>query len=270
MDREQQSEEPTLAALTSFALELGQRARKETLTRFRQSSTVDDKSAGGAFDPVTDADRAAEQSMRQTIAERFPTHGISGEEWPDHVGSSGFLWSLDPIDGTRSFICGLPTWTTLIALIDDGAPILGLVDVPCLDETYVGTRGEAWVIHQGQRSPLRTSGCTRLDEARLSTTDPDMFGGSAADAFQLLRSATRTVRYGHDAYAYARLAAGTIDLVVESGLKPYDYNALVPLVRGAGGTIADWQGTQEYGGGNIIAAATAELFEQARAYFAAA
>lgn len=267
MDLEFASENPMLAALASFALELGRQARTETLARFRQVNIVDDKATDGIFDPVTEADRAAERAMRQLVLERFPTNGIIGEEWPDHAGSSDYVWSLDPIDGTRSFICGLPTWTTLVALLEAGAPVLGLVDAPCLDEIYIGFERQAWMCRNGEPTRLTTSGCTRLSDARLSTTDPALFEPNAVAAFDRLRRQVRTVRYGHDAYAYATLAAGGLDLVVESGLKPHDYNALIPLVSAAGGAIGDWRGAQEYAGGNIIAASTRELFDQALDYF---
>lgn len=258
-----------LADLASFALELGQRARAETVARFRKACSVDDKGAEGAFDPVTEADRAGENAIRQLIAERFPDHGISGEEWPDRAGSGDYVWSLDPIDGTRSFICGLPTWTTLIGLLHRGRPIVGVVDAPALDETYVGCDGHAWVIRENQLRPLHASHCTRLAEARISTTDPFvMFDAASAAIFNRIRSAAPVARYSQDAYAYARLAAGTLDLVIESGLKPYDYNALIPLVCGAGGAIGDWRGGQDYAGGKIIAASTPALFEEAVAYFA--
>lgn len=266
MDPEIGNEETSLVELIAFAVQLSQCARQETLGRFGRTNRVDDKGIGGVFDPVTDADRAAEQALRGVIAQNFPDHAVAGEEWPDEAGSSDYLWSLDPIDGTRSFICGLPTWTTLIALMKGQHHLLGVVDVPCLNETYVGTSKEAWLLQDGERIELRASGCTRLVEARLSTTDPAMFEESAPIAFDRLRREVRTTRYGHDAYAYARLAAGTIDLVVESGLKPHDYNALIPLVTGSGGVIADWEGEQDYAGGNVIAAATQELFVEARAY----
>jgi myo-inositol-1(or 4)-monophosphatase len=261
--------DPELAELASFAEELGQRARAETLVRFRRGGQVADKATGGLFDPVTEADRAAERAMRQLINERFPTHGISGEEWPDQPGSSNYSWSLDPIDGTRSFICGLPTWTTLIALLDAGVPAVGYVDAPALDEAYVGFEGYAVMVQRGERTRIQASGCRSLAEARVSTTDPALFDAEAGKAFERLRHKARTVRYGHDGYAYARLAAGTLDLVVEAGLRPYDYNALIPLVRAAGGVAGDWRGGQEYAGGKIIAAATQELFDEALGYFEA-
>jgi histidinol phosphatase-like enzyme (inositol monophosphatase family) len=269
MDRDFRSENPALDDMASFALELARRARAETLWRFRNDTDVDDKATDGIFDPVTEADRAAEQAMRQLIRERFPDHGITGEEWPDHAGSSGHVWSLDPVDGTRSFICGLPTWTTLVALLERGAPVLGLVDAPSLDEIYVGNTAGAWLLRGGESSEIRASDCDRLKEARLSTTDPALFDRAGADAFYRLRQQARTIRYGHDAYAYARLAAGSLDLVVESGLKPHDYNPLIPLVSAAGGTIGDWRGGQDYAGGRIIAASTRELFDEAVGYFEA-
>jgi myo-inositol-1(or 4)-monophosphatase len=263
------SKNPLLAELASFALEVGQRARTETIARFRREYSLEDKATGGLFDPVTDADRAAEQAMRQLIRERFPAHSITGEELPDHTGTSRYLWSLDPIDGTRSYICGLPTWTTLVALLDEDVPVLGLVDAPSLDEIYVGFEGRSCLLSAGERSDIRTSGCARLAEARLSTTDPALFEADAAEAFDRLRQQVMTVRYGHDAYAYARLAAGSLDLVVESGLKAHDYNALIPLVSAAGGTIGDWHGGQDYIAGKVIAASTRQLFDEALSYFEA-
>jgi myo-inositol-1(or 4)-monophosphatase len=201
--------------------------------------------------------------MRSLIEGRFPQHGISGEEFDERVATSSYSWSLDPIDGTRSFMCGLPTWVTLIALLSDGEPVLGLVDAPCLDELYVGTASRTSMNRAGSTATLRTSGCSRLADARLSSTDPYLFQSAAAAAFKELTNASRTVRFGHDGYAFARLAAGTLDLVVECGLKPHDYNALIPVVRGAGGMIGDWLGEADFAAGNVIAAATPELYEAA-------
>lgn len=263
------SQDPMLAELASFALELGRQARAQTIARFRQCNKVEDKATDGIFDPVTEADRAAERAMRELISERFPSHGITGEEWPDQPGSVDLVWSLDPIDGTRSFICGLPTWTTLVAFLKGGTPLLGLVDAPCLDEIYIGFDGQAWMSRNDEPTQIRSSGCTRLSDARLSTTDPALFEPFALEAFDRLRRKARTVRYGHDAYAYATLAAGTLDLVVECGLKPHDYNPLIPLVTAAGGKIGDWRGGQDYAGGKVIAASTCELFDEAASYFEA-
>ena len=244
----------------AFAQKLAKAARHETLARFAQGCAVENKAGDGAFDPVTEADRAAETAMRELIARHFPDHGIQGEEFGDRVAKSRYSWSLDPIDGTRSFVCGLPSWVTLIALLDDGEPVAGLIDNPCLDETYVGEAGQAFVQAGNVKTAIKTSGCRLLNEARLSTTDPYLFEGDARENFEQLRSSARTVRWGYDGYAYARLAAGTLDLVVECGLKPHDYNALIPVVRGAGGAFGDWRGGTDFAQGNVIAAASPELY----------
>jgi myo-inositol-1(or 4)-monophosphatase len=251
-----------LAAMALFAHELADAARRQTLPLWASGCAADDKGGAGGFDPVTAADRGAEQAMRALIEARFPDHGIFGEEYADRPASGRYSWSLDPVDGTRSFICRLPTWVTLIALLDDGAPVLGLIDAPCLDERYVGF-GPGSVRAGGEESPLATSGCTRLDEARLSTTDPYMFEGARKQGWERVRGRVRTTRYGHDGYGYARLAAGSLDLVIETGLKPHDYNALIPVVRSAGGAIGDWEGGEDFSAGHIVAAATPELYEAA-------
>ena len=248
------------AELIAFAQELAAAARAETLPRWRECCAAEDK-GGGSFDPVTEADREAERVMREMIHARFPDHGVSGEEGGDEPGSGRWSWSLDPVDGTRSFMCRLPTWTTLIALLDEGSPVLGVIDAPVLDETYVGHSGEAWMIGGGQRTPLRTSGCTPLSEARLSTTDPFLFDNPVG--FERVRRAARVARYGHDAYGYARVAGGSIDLVIESGLKPHDYNSLIPVIAGAGGHIGDWRGGSDFSLGSVVAAATRELYNEA-------
>lgn len=247
--------------LASFALELALAARKETLSR---SKTVraDDKGENDVFDPVTDADRAAETAIRELIENRFPEHGIRGEEFPAKRSASEFEWSIDPIDGTRSYMCGLPTWTTLVALLEGGEPLLGVVDAPALDETYIGLGDQATLSSRGAEVRIRTSGCTRMDEARFSTTDPFLLWPSDGTLQRVLQ-AVRVSRFGHDGYAYARIAAGSIDLVIESGLKPYDYNAHIPVIRAAGGHIGDWRGGNDFAAGNVIAAASRELYDAA-------
>lgn len=253
---------PSLDELASMAQELALASRRETLRLAPSERHAQDKGSAGAYDPVTEADRAAEATIRKIIARRFPDHGIAGEEFPHKPGQSRFDWSIDPIDGTRSYICGLPNWTTLIAVLDAGEPVIGLIDAPCLDETYVGKGTEALIIRSGERSSIATSGCRRIAEARFSTTDPFLFG-TATDALQRVLDAVRVTRYGHDAYAYALVASGSIDLVIETGLKPHDYNALIPLVRAAGGHFGDWFGGNEFALGNVIAAASRELYDEA-------
>lgn len=246
----------------AFASRLADAARAVTLAAAELE--VEDKSGGGIFDPVTAADREAELAMRRLIEAEFPDHGIAGEEHAERPGTCAYRWSLDPIDGTRSFICGLPSWTTLIALLEDGEPILGLIDAPRLEERYLGDGKHAWL----NGEPIRAGACCSLGEARLSTTDPFLFGAEEGARFQRLREAARVTRYGLDAYGYARLAAGQIDLVAESGLKPHDWHALVPVIRGAGGVIGNWQGGADLSAGQILAAATPELFEEAVAALA--
>ena len=252
-----------LLIFKSFAQELADAARGETLRPWALGIAADDKSGGAAFDPVTEADREAERAMRELIEVRFPDHGIAGEEFADKEAAGPYLWSLDPIDGTRSFICGMPTWVTLIALLDGGEPSLGLIDVPRLGERYVGDCQAASLITADSETRLSSSGCERLEDARFSTTDPFLFEGAEADPFAELQKRVRTTRYGHDGYAYARLAAGSIDLVVESGLKSHDYNALIPVVRGSGGVIGNWSGGDDFAAGQIVAAATPRLFDEA-------
>jgi len=248
----------------AFARSLAEAARAETLPGCAAGlAGVENKLAEG-FDPVTEYDRNSEKAMRRLIESRFPDHGISGEELPDRPAASQWSWSLDPIDGTRAYVCGLPSWTTLIALLDDGEPVLGLVDVPRLDQLYLGHSGGARMFGDGGgERRLATSACRRIEEARLSTTDPYLFEGAEAEGFERLRRATRLTRYGLDAYAYALVAAGSLDIVAESGLKPHDYNALVPLVRAAGGAVSNWSGGTDLAAGQILACANEALLEAA-------
>jgi len=246
-----------------FARALADAARLVTLPAAVLSQAPEDKNAGGAFDPVTAADRGAERAIRALIEANYPDHGIAGEEYGTVRAEADLLWSLDPIDGTRSFICGLPSWTTLIALLRGGAPVVGLIDAPMVDELYLGHDGGARLIRGSRETRLAASACTRLGEARLATTDPYLFEGAEAEGFERLRRGSRVARYGQDAYAYARLAAGGIDLVAENSLKPHDYNALIPVVRGAGGMIGNWRGEDDFSAGQVLAAATPELFEEA-------
>lgn len=249
-------------AFAEFAHRLADAARAETLGRWRDAGAARNKAANGTFDPVTEADTAAEQAMRRLIEAEYPEHGIAGEEMPDRPSKSGWTWSLDPIDGTRSFVCGMPSWVTLVGLLFEGRPVLGLIDAPRMGERYLGFGETAILVDAEGMHPLHSGACTTLGEARLSTTDPYLFKGSESTAFEAIRSTVRTIRYGHDGYAYARLAAGSIDLVVESGLKPYDYNALIPVIRAAGGVVGNWRGEEDLSAGQIVAAATDTLFKE--------
>lgn len=252
-----------LASLTAFAERLCDAARRETLPRFRRRIAVVNKADGRDFDPVTEADRAAEAALAALIADEHPDHGVLGEEHGRRPGTGPYEWALDPIDGTRGFIAGLPLWTTLVALAFAGRPVLGVIDQPYLDERFAGCDGEAWFRHGSVRRPLRVRPCARLTEATVSTTDPGLFDGAEAAAFEQVRRAARLTRYGGDAYAYAMLADGSIDLVIESGLMPYDVRALIPVVEGAGGIVTDWRGNPRPDGGQVIAAGDARAHAEA-------
>lgn len=257
-----------LEDLALFARELADAARRRTLPGCGdRGGAIENKMVQG-FDPVTEADRMAEAAIRTLIEERYPEHGIVGEELPDRPAAGPLHWSLDPIDGTRAFICGLPSWTTLIALVENGEPILGLVDVPRLDELYLGHGRTAVMRTASAERAIASSGCRILSEARLSTTDPFLFAGAEAEGFERLRRSVRLARYGLDGYGYAVLAAGGLDIVAESGLKPHDYEAAVALVRAAGGAVSNWSGGTDLGAGQIVAAATQDLLQQACALLA--
>ncbi len=247
----------------AFAERLADAARAEALPWLESGGVAADKNEGGAFDPVTEADRSAERAMRALIEMEYPDHGIAGEEFGAKPARGPWSWSLDPIDGTRAFICGLPSWTVLIALLRDGAPVLGIIDAPRLDERCVGVGTCGTLVTGGRRTPLQVSGCGEIGQARLTSTDPGLFAGAEAEGFERIRLAARVTRYGLDAYGYARLAAGWIDLVVESGLKPHDYQALIPVVRAAGGVIGNWEGGSDFSRGRLVAAASQALFDEA-------
>lgn len=250
---------PDLDDLAAFAGTLADAAGSAILPHFRQSIAVHDKAGQDDFDPVTEADRAGEAAMRRLIEDRFPDHGIIGEEFDDKPSASGLSWVLDPIDGTRAFICGLPLWGTLIALADGGRPVLGVVDQPYLKERFVGMGDGATL----NGRPLRTRACGDLADAALSTTGIAWFTPAEQAAFLAVEARARLTRYGYDCYAYCMVAHGFLDLVVEAGLQPYDIQALIPIIEGAGGVVTDWTGGDAAGGGQIIAAGDRRVHAQA-------
>ncbi|XP_073124813.1 bifunctional phosphatase IMPL2, chloroplastic [Henckelia pumila] len=207
---------------------------------FRKSFDIVDKED---LSPVTIADQAAEESMVQIIQENFPSHAIYGEEkgWRCKEEVADYVWVLDPIDGTKSFITGKPLFGTLIALLHKGRPILGIIDQPVLRERWIGLSGRKSTLN-GQE--ISTRNCSQLSKAYLYTTSPHLFSGDAEVAFTRVRSKVKVPLYGCDCYAYALLASGYVDLVIESGLKPYDFLPLIPVIEGAGGVITDWKGSQ--------------------------
>lgn len=250
--------------LAAFALELAQKAAAVTLPLFRNGAAIDNKLEDGFFDPVTAADRDAETVIRDAIKAAYPAHGLFGEEHGREEGTSPFTWVLDPIDGTRSFISGVPLWGTLIALNDGLYPRVGLMSQPYLDETYLGTGTEAWLRRRGDTFPLKTRPCPGLSHAILGATDPAIFTpGAEWDAFETVSDTARLRRYGGDCYFYCLLAAGQIDLVIEAALNPYDIQALIPVIEGAGGIITTWEGGDPQEGGRIIAAGDSRVHEEA-------
>ena len=242
-------------------------AAAHTLPRFRTAIAVDNKWTEG-FDPVTEADRQAELAVREVIAARFPEHGLIGEEWDDKATDGRFSWVIDPIDGTRAFISGVPVWGTLVGLLVDGRAVAGLMAQPFTGEVYLSLPGEAHYFRGDQSLPLGTSAITELAGAKLTTTSPDLFlraGRDLSAEWRLISAAALTVRYGLDCYGYCLLAAGHLDLVVEAGLKNVDIAPLIPLIRNAGGVVTTWDGGEAEEGGNIVAAATPQLHAAALA-----
>ncbi len=255
--------ESDIQAALAFADRLAVAASKVTLPHFRTMGPIENKSAE-AFDPVTDADRAAEAVMRALIKEERPEDGILGEEFGETASQNGWTWVLDPIDGTRAYVAGLPVWTTLIALCSaDKTPVIGVIDQPVLGERYFGWPGGAALATTEGCTPLKVSDVDTLRKATIATTDPFIMTPSEQGAWTHLRHTAQITRYGLDAYAYARLAAGTIDLVAESGLAPYDAAALIPVVRGAGGFACNWRGDAAMPGGQLVCAATLGVLEDA-------
>lgn len=241
-----------------FFDEIADAAARETLPRFRAAGSIDNKWASG-FDPVTEADREAERVIRALITARYPEHGILGEEYGDVGLDRDHVWVIDPIDGTRAFISGLPVWGTLVGLYHHGRAVMSMMDQPFTGERFVAGPDGAFLSHNGERHPLRTRTGRTLAQATLMTTSPFLYAGSTERPYRALENAVQLTRYGCDCYAFAMVAAGHIDLCVDSGLKPYDVGGLIALVEQAGGVFTDWQGGRAEFGGNVIAAATPEL-----------
>jgi myo-inositol-1(or 4)-monophosphatase len=230
---------------------------------FRTAIGVEDKSRGGTFDPVTAADRAAELAMRTMIRQQFPTHGIIGEEFGSERTDAEFVWILDPIDGTKSFISGMPAWGTLIALTRLGKPVFGMVHQPFIGERFSGDGTAAAYRGPAGSRVLQVRSCPALEGAVLYTTSPRLMNAADRAAFARVEDVARLSRYGGDCYAYCMLAAGFVDLVIETGLKAYDVAALIPVICGAGGVITTWEGNGAEAGGRIVAAGDRRAHEAA-------
>jgi len=251
-----------------FFMDLAEIAARESLPFFRQPIAVDNKKEA-YFDPVTQADRQTEAALRQFIRLHRPQDSILGEEVGLDKGENDYTWVIDPIDGTRSFICGVPVWGTLVGLLHQTRAIAGMMAQPFTGELfYANETGSFFTRHGGDGcylpvQKLKTRTMTNLEEATLFTTAPAMFDERTRNAFQKLEKCVKLTRFGTDCYAPAMLAAGFVDLVVEAGVQPYDIIALIPIIEQAGGVVTCWDGTPAEKAGNIIAAATPQLHARA-------
>jgi histidinol phosphatase-like enzyme (inositol monophosphatase family) len=261
-----------IKTLTDLACRLADAAGAACMPYFRSMGLgAEDKNSDseGVFDPVTAADRAAEAAIREILGIERPDDGIFGEEEAPTIGTSGLDWVIDPIDGTRAFISGLPTWGVLIALDDGQTGRIGVVDQPHIGERFVGVNGggdrQAWLTHHGKTQPITTRPCPGLASATLYTTTPDMFTPHQWEGYRRVESQVRLARYGVDCYAYALVALGHVDLVIESDLKAYDIAGPMALIQAAGGIVTDWRGGDCRWGGQAIAAGDPAVHAEALA-----
>lgn len=242
---------------------LADHAGEVILPWFRNVDLCAANKSGDDFDPVTQADRAAEQAVRAILETMRPEDGILGEEFGHKPSESGLTWIIDPIDGTRGFLAGTPCWGVLIALADENGPFLGVIDQPYISERFLGGLGQAWVSGPQGRKDLRTGGKSDLQDSVLFTTFPEIGTQAEHDAFKRVSQTVRLTRYGMDCYAYALLAAGHVDLVIEAGLNAYDIAAPIAVIEAAGGIVTDWQGQPFGESGQVVAAANTALHAQA-------
>ena len=249
--------------MLAFAVSVAKEAGRATLPYFRRPIHVENKLSDGSFDPVTEGDRAAENVLRQQIRMRYPAHGIFGEEFGQETGN-GLTWVIDPIDGTRAFMSGMLHWGLLLALFDGQEPILGVVYQPFTDELWFGDGTSALYTHAGETTSLKCRPGISLPEATLGITNPNLIK-SPADRlhFDALERRARLARYGGDCYIFCVLSMGFLDIAIEGGLQAYDVQALIPIVRGAGGVITNWAGGSAALGGNVIACGSQMLHDEA-------
>lgn len=256
----------TRATLVRVAHALADAARPYTLRHFRRDMAVDHK--GGErvrFDPVTEADRAAERAMREILAAERPQDGVLGEEYGHTAGTSGLTWVLDPIDGTRGYISGTPTWGILVAVADASGPLFGLIDQPYIGERFAGGFEIAQLVGPMGERALVTRPPQPLAQATLLSTFPEIGTHAEHRAFHAVAGHVRLTRYGMDCYGYALLAAGQVDLVIEAGLQAYDVHAPIAVITAAGGIVTDWEGEPSHHGGRVLAAANPQIHAEALA-----
>jgi histidinol phosphatase-like enzyme (inositol monophosphatase family) len=245
-----------------FLRRIAAAAAAETLPRFRAEGAVTNKKEAG-FDPVTEADREAERAIKALILKEFPDHGVLGEEHGAENAASRYIWVIDPIDGTRAFISGLPVWGTLVGLTIDGEAVAGLMSQPFTGELFYATDSASHYEGPGGPRILRTRPTTRLADATLFTTTPALYKDGKRTLYDRLEGSVRLARYGTDCYAFAMVAAGHADIVADPGLQPYDIVALIPIIEKAGGVVTTFDGGPAEKGGDVLAAATPELHRAA-------
>lgn len=255
----------TTQSLQECLLQASDAAAAKTMPLFRTKLEIDNK-LGEGFDPVTEADRQAEIAIRDIIHAHFPDHAITGEEQADKAPQNGspYRWIIDPVDGTRAFMSGLPVWGTLIGVTQNDRAIAGLMSQPFTREAYLAIDGKSELVHDNKTTHLRVSDTTQLSTATMFTVTPALFSiPEQRAAFDAVEKKVQLSRYGVDCYAYALLAGGHIDLIIEPSMNTYDIAALVPLIENAGGVVSTWDGNRAEQGGDIIAAATPELRDAA-------
>lgn len=253
----------TVIDFNAFIGRLATASGDTILPFFRTSLGVENKNKSNDLDPVTEADRAAEAVMRRMIKDQFPQHGIVGEEFGAERADAEYVWVLDPIDGTKSFISGMPIWGTLIALMHNGAPAYGMMSQPFVGERFSGDNGAAQYDGPSGKRKLAVRRCASLSEATLFTTSPRLMNSDDRATFERVEKEARLSRYGGDCYAYCMLASGHLDLIIETELKPYDIAALIPIIRGAGGIVTTWDGEPAQSGGRIVAAGDKRVHDAA-------
>jgi myo-inositol-1(or 4)-monophosphatase len=246
----------------SFAKQLAIASGEVIMPYFRTPLEAINKGEKAKYDPVTEADKAGEAAIRKLINKHYPTHGIIGEEYGSENENAEFVWVLDPIDGTKAFICGFPVWGTLIGLLHNGKAVFGMMHQPFTKELFWGDGKQAFSDIQGKESRLKVNPCLDVKNAILSTTSPLLFKENDLKSYKRVENAAKFTRFGGDCYAYAMLAAGQLDMTVEAGLAPYDIVAHIPILQGAGGIITTWDGKEAENGGKILATNSQKLHEE--------
>ncbi len=255
--------EKNIRFLNKFVNHLADEARKISLFYYKKKIKINSKNKND-FDPVTAADIGVQKRINTLINKQFPNHSVIGEE-SSIIKDSLYEWCVDPIDGTKSYIQGVPLWGTLISLSKGNEIILGLADIPALDERYIGHSNISYKVIKNKKTTLKVRNNNKLSESILNTTSPYVFANkSDQKSFERLSTKVKSVRLGGDCYSYCLLADGLIDIVVESGLKPWDIRALVPIINNAGGIINTWESESVKDGGRIIATTSSSLFKKSQ------